>query len=222
MSRVYSYLRVSTDTQDLENQRVLISDYSSSHNLPIDEEISVEISSRKTLKDRRVSELVGKVRKGDSILVSELSRLGRSIPEISTLMRDFSKKGVNVHIIRQGIVTNGEQDISTKILITVLGLVSEIERDLISERTKMGLERVKREGKKLGNPNLHLINKRVHEHSVEWVETKRTIIESLVGKGLSQRKIVEELNTQGITTRQGKKWTLMGLQRCLKVLKKNK
>ena len=77
-SKTYAYLRVSTDKQDIDNQRLEILTYANKHNMKIDEFIEVEISSRKDLLKRRITELLGKVNEGDTVIVAELSRIGRS------------------------------------------------------------------------------------------------------------------------------------------------
>jgi DNA invertase Pin-like site-specific DNA recombinase len=103
-----------------------------------------------------------------------------------------------------------------KVMLTMFGLFAELERDLISERTKNGLARAKAEGKVLGNPNFQIDNKIRFENAKRFAEEKRTIIEALIEMGLTQRAIVDELNTQGITARRGGRWNLSQLQRVMK------
>jgi DNA invertase Pin-like site-specific DNA recombinase len=152
MSTTTAYLRVSTDGQDLKNQRYAILDYADRHGLRIDSWMEVKMSSRRTPKERRIDDLVNSLNPGDSLIVSELSRLGRSVGQIITLVDELVKKQVSVIVIKQGIVVNGKRDIATTTLITMLGLFAEIERELISERTRMGLAKARAEGKLIGRP----------------------------------------------------------------------
>jgi DNA invertase Pin-like site-specific DNA recombinase len=128
------------------------------------------------------------------------------------------EKKINLHIIKQNIVTNGENDMTTKILVTVLSMVSEMERELISQRTKNGLELARRKGKKLGNPNIKPHVDKLKEESKKFSEGMRTIISGLVNQGLTQREIVDELNKLKIKTRRDCQWTLITLQRVMKRL----
>lgn len=152
MSSITAYLRVSTDGQDLNNQRYAILDYADRLGLRVDTWMEVKMSSRRTPKERRIDDLVDSMKPGDTIIVSELSRLGRSVGQIITLVDELVKKQVSVIVIKQGIVVNGKRDIATTTLITMLGLFAEIERELISERTRMGLAKARAEGKLIGRP----------------------------------------------------------------------
>lgn len=218
--KVISYLRVSTDKQDLENQKVEIEKYTEKNGLTVDRWIQVEMSSRKSFDKRQIDELLSTLKKGDTLIVSELSRLSRSIREIHNILHILMEKKIFLHIIKQNIITtpDGGNDISTKILLTVLSMVSEMERDLISQRTKNGLERVKRSGKKLGNPNITTHVEKLKELSNRWSEDKRTLITGFVNQGMTQREVVSELNKLKIKTRMGCEWNLITLQRVMKRL----
>jgi DNA invertase Pin-like site-specific DNA recombinase len=218
MNRVVSYLRVSTDRQDLENQKLEIETYTKKLGISVDEWIEVEMSSRKSFDKRKIDNLLSKLKKGDILIVSELSRLSRSIREIHNILHILMEKKINLHVIKQNIVTNGENDMTTKILVTVLSMVSEMERELISQRTKNGLELVKKRGKKLGNPNIRTHVKRIKEESDKWAERYRSLITGFVNSGLTQRQIVEELNNLSIRTRRDSEWRLVTLQRVMKRL----
>lgn len=152
MSRTVAYLRVSTDSQELNNQKLEILDYANKNQFNIDDWMQIKISSRKSTKDRLIDQLLEQLNTGDHLVVAELSRLGRSISEIITIVDTLIKKQVKVSIIKQAIVINGKNDMSTKVMITMFSLFAEIERDLISERTKNGLARAKAEGKVIGRP----------------------------------------------------------------------
>ncbi len=152
MSRTIAYLRVSTDSQDLNNQKLEILEHADRNKYSITEWMEIKISSRKSTKERLIDQLLEKLITGDCLVVAELSRLGRSISEIITIVDTLIKKQVKVIIIKQGMTINGKNDMSTKVMITMFSLFAEIERDLISERTKNGLARARAEGKAIGRP----------------------------------------------------------------------
>jgi DNA invertase Pin-like site-specific DNA recombinase len=150
--KVFAYLRVSTGRQDLDAQKVELYEYARRHSLTIGEFVEIEVSSQKSIKTRRIDELLDKLREGDVLLVSELSRLGRSVGQIIQIVDTLIKKKVRFVAIKEAIRLNGKQDIQTKTMITLFSLFAEIERDLISERTKQGLVAAKKKGKLLGRP----------------------------------------------------------------------
>ena len=148
----WGYVRVSTDNQTNENQKLAILQYANEKRLKIDHWIDTKTSSRKSAKERRIDELVSQVREGDVLVVAELSRLGRSVVQIAMLVDELIRKKVKVICLKENITLNGKADIQTKVMITMFSLFAEIERDLISERTKEGLRRARAEGKLLGRP----------------------------------------------------------------------
>jgi len=150
--QVLGYLRVSTANQDVQNQKLEILAYANRNALTIGDFISIEISSRKTLKERRIEELLGRLCPGDTLIVSELSRLGRSLGEIIQIVDHLIRNQVRFIAVKQNMLINGRNDIQTKVMIAMFGLFAEIERDLVSERTKMGLANAKAKGKTLGRP----------------------------------------------------------------------
>ncbi len=219
MVKTIAYLRVSTDEQDLENQRLEIETYANRTGMNVDEWMEVEISSRKKTRDRRIDELIKGLRKGDTLVVSELSRLARSMRETHNIIHDIAKKKVQLHIIKQNLITKDTDDMATKIYINSFAMASEIERDLISQRTKNGIALARKRGKQIGNPNLKADNKKRIEKANEFAESLRGIITGLVKSGLTQRQIVEELNKSGVKTARGCEFKLVSLQRVLKRLR---
>jgi DNA invertase Pin-like site-specific DNA recombinase len=220
MGKIYAYTRVSKDEQDLNNQKLEIESYATAKKIEIEEWIEIKASSRKNSKDRRLDELLGKLKKGDTLVVSEVSRLARSIRQVHNIIYEIAKKKVELHLIKQNIVTSakGENDMATKIYINALAQAAEIERDLISQRTKNGLARVKAEGKKLGNPNLKADNQIRIDKANEYAETLRATISSFIKSGFTQRQMVDELNRIGVKTARGCDFTLVTLQRVMKRL----
>jgi DNA invertase Pin-like site-specific DNA recombinase len=152
MGETIGYIRVSTDRQTVDNQRLAILDYCHRNKFQVDDWIDVNMSSRRTPAQRRIDELLERLKEGDCLIVAELSRLARSVGQIAVTVSTLLKKKVRFICIKEGISLNGGQDMQSKVMITMFSLFSEIERDLISERTKEGLKRARAEGKLLGRP----------------------------------------------------------------------
>lgn len=147
---VIGYIRVSTDKQDLDKQEHLLLRYAQQQGLRIDEFIQIEISSRKTTTERRIDELMEKLSEGDTLLVAELSRLGRNMFETLNIINALGEKGVSIIFVRQPeLSTTGPH---TKLLLAIYSYFAESERDFISIRTKQGLAAARAKGKQLGRP----------------------------------------------------------------------
>lgn len=218
MSRTYAYLRVSTTQQELENQRQEISRYACQLGLRVDSWVSFEISSRKRLEQRGIPGLLASLKRGDRIIVSELSRLARSLREIHNVIYSISRRKAELHIIKQAIVLRDSDDMAGKIYVNAFAMAAEIERDLISQRTKNGLARVKASGRKLGNPNLVAENSKKIAVANKWAERLRGTVFPFVQSGYTQRRIVQELNAIGVKTFAGREFKLVTVQRLLKRL----
>lgn len=149
---VIAYLRISTETQELNAQKLELYEYARKNDLKIDEFVEAEASSRKSEALRKIDLLLEKLNCGDLLLVSELSRLARSVGQVARIVDVLIKKQVKLITVKEGIKINGRQDMQTKTMITMFSLFAEIERDLISERTKQGLAAAKAKGKILGRP----------------------------------------------------------------------
>jgi putative DNA-invertase from lambdoid prophage Rac len=147
---IYAYLRVSTDKQTVENQRYEILKYADTKKLSIDQWVEETASGVKSVKDRKVGELLTRMEKGDIFLVSELSRLGRNLMEVMSILHDCMEKDVKVFAIKEGYELGN--NINSKVLAFAFSLSAEIERNLISQRTKEALARKKSEGMRLGRP----------------------------------------------------------------------
>ena len=146
----YGYIRVSTDKQTVENQRFEIKEFCIRNNLKIDSWIEETISGTIDLKRRELGSLLSKIQKNDLIICSELSRLGRSLFMIMSILNILMEKGARIWTIKDNYRLG--DDIQSKVLAFAFGLSAEIERNLISQRTKEALERKKSEGIKLGRP----------------------------------------------------------------------
>lgn len=147
-----AYLRVSKDSQDVRNQRLAILEFARQELLEIDEFMELSISSRRSAKERQIDLLLAKLGSGDTLIVSELSRMGRSVGEIITTVDRLVKEQVQFIAIKEGIRLIGQQNLQSKVTVTLFGLFAEIERELISLRTKEGLAAARATGKRLGRP----------------------------------------------------------------------
>ena len=145
--KTVAYLRVSTRSQDLANQKLAILEFSQKRRFPIDQFIESRISSRKSPLERRIDEMLGTLQPGDRLLVSELSRLGRSLGQVIQIVETLVRRKIRFIAIKEAIEFDGKQDLRTKVMIALFGLFAEVERDLISERTKEGLAAAKAKGK---------------------------------------------------------------------------
>ena len=150
--KTVAYLRVSTTRQDVQGQRLAILEYARRHSLRIDEFIEATASARTSAKRRRLDDLMGTLEPGDRLVVSELSRLGRSLGQIVAMLDTLAREGIAFVAIKEQIRIEGKQDIQTKVMTTLFALFAEVERDLISERTREGLAKARSSGKKLGRP----------------------------------------------------------------------
>ena len=152
---IYGYVRVSTIEQSAESQKNLISRFATERKMLIDKWIEVEMSSRKTADKRKITELLSQVVENDVVIVSELSRLGRSIQEVLQIIKSLmEEKKCRLILVKQNMDLNplNVLDMSNKILITIFSMLAELERDFISFRTKEGLNALKAKGVKLGKP----------------------------------------------------------------------
>jgi DNA invertase Pin-like site-specific DNA recombinase len=148
--KTIGYIRVSTDKQDADSQRHLLLEYAQAHKLLIDDWVAVEISSRKTTKERRIDELMARLQSGDRLIVAELSRLGRNMLETLNIIHALVEKGASIIFVRQPeLSTTGPH---TKLLLAIYSHFAESERDFISLRTKSGLAAARASGKQLGRP----------------------------------------------------------------------
>ena len=150
--KTVAYLRISTGSQDLANQKLAVLDYARQKQFAIDRFVEAQASSRKGRDQRRIDELLGTLAVGDRLVVSELSRLGRSLGQVIQIVDDLVKRKVRFIAIKEAIRFEGKQDMQTKVMVALFGLFAEVERDLISERTKEGLAAARAKGRLLGRP----------------------------------------------------------------------
>lgn len=180
MGKIIAYLRASTDKQDLNHQKLELLEFARKKSLAIDEFVEITISSRKTSKQRRIDELLSMLNNGDTLLVTELSRLGRSTTEVITIVNSLAHRSIRVIVLKQNLDIS-QQDINSKVTLTLFSLFSELERDLIGLRTKEALASKKRQGQILGKPKGTIQKSKFDKHAEK--------IKELLEYGLSVRKI---------------------------------
>lgn len=187
---VVGYVRVSTNKQDVENQKFEISKYAKTHDLIIDEWFEETVSGTKDPSKRKLGVILNKAQKGDIIICTEISRLGRSLFMVMDVLNLCMSREINVWTTKEQYKLGS--DISSAILAFAFSLSAQIERDLLSQRTKAGLERKKAEGIKLGRPRGSL-SKRTK------LTGKEEVIKCLLECGNSYASIARSLNVDRST-----------------------
>ena len=147
---LFAYLRVSTDMQDLNTQKLGVLEYCAGHKLGVPELVEDTVSSKADWRQREIGQLLGSCVADDVIVVSEISRLARSTLQVLEIMQAAAGAQVAIHVVKNAMVMDGS--LQSKIYATIFGLAAEIERDFIVQRTKEGLARVRAEGGTLGRP----------------------------------------------------------------------
>ena len=188
---IYGYIRVSTDKQTVANQKFEINEFCLQREFEIEKWVSETISATKKLNDRKFGKLMKKLKKGDVVIVSEISRLGRNLLQIMGILNECMEKEVMVITVKEGYELGN--NINSKVLAFAFGLSAEIERSLISQRTKEALARKKAEGVILGRP------KGTSSYSTLKLYPKRDTIRELITEGKSFSYIARKLKVHRIT-----------------------
>ncbi|MCL2679714.1 MAG: master DNA invertase Mpi family serine-type recombinase [Dehalococcoidia bacterium] len=189
---IYGYIRVSSDKQTVENQRFEIERFAVQANIKIDDWIAETISGTKNYDKRKLGVILKRVSENDIIICSELSRLGRTLFMIMDILNICMQKGVKVWTIKDNYRLG--DDIQSKVLAFAFGLSAEIERTLISQRTKEALARKKEEGVVLGRP----LGKKTVIENMKCYPYKDAIMK-LHSKGKSYSVIGRKLKIHRIT-----------------------
>ncbi|MBO7429443.1 MAG: master DNA invertase Mpi family serine-type recombinase [Spirochaetia bacterium] len=184
---IYGYIRVSSDKQTVENQRFEINNFCKKEKLQISGWIEETISGTKNYDKRKLGELLNIIKKDDLIICAELSRLGRNLFMIMEILHICMNKECKVWTIKDNYRLG--DDIQSKVLAFAFGLSAEIERNLISQRTKEALARKVSEGIVLGRPKGRKTAPEKHK-----LFQKNIIICNLLNRGISQRKIAKKLH----------------------------
>ncbi|MDC2175172.1 master DNA invertase Mpi family serine-type recombinase [Bacteroides thetaiotaomicron] len=181
---IYGYIRVSSDKQTVENQRFEINNFCERENMNIDGWIEETISGTKSYNKRELGRLLNKVQKEDLIICAELSRLGRNLFMIMEILNICMTKECRVWTIKDNYRLG--EDIQSKVLAFAFGLSAEIERNLISQRTKEALARKKANGVVLGRPKGKRTTPEKHK-----LFKKKTLIIELLEEKISKRQIAK-------------------------------
>lgn len=191
---IYGYIRVSSDKQTVENQRFEINKFCEAQHMIIDDWIEETISGTKNYTKRQLGNLLKKVHKDDIIICSELSRLGRNLFMIMEILNICMSKECRVWTIKDNYRLG--DDIQSKVLAFAFGLSAEIERNLISQRTKEALARKRAEGVVLGRPKGRTSSKDTYK-----LHKKEQLICSLREEGVSFKRIADILHVNKDTVR---------------------
>lgn len=179
-----AYLRVSTLDQDIEKNKADILHFANHHDLGKVHFIEEIASGKKPWRQRKIAQLLEELQDGDTLIVSELSRLGRSMLECMEILALATRKGINIYSVKGSWQL--DNTIQSKIMALVFSMASEIERDLISQRTKEALRFKKEQGMKLGRPTGPGKSK---------LDIFRPEIEGLLANGSTQKFIASRYNT---------------------------
>ncbi|MEM7758901.1 MAG: recombinase family protein [Cyanobacteria bacterium P01_A01_bin.40] len=179
----YAYLRVSTNQQDVDNQRHGIFEYANKNSLGHLEFISDSVSGQKRWRDRELGQLLTQTAiAGDLIVFAEISRMARSTLQVLEILECCMQRELTVHIAKQQMVL--DDNLPSRITATVLGLAAEIERELISMRTKEALAKRKASGKSLGRP-------KGRQSAKLKLDPRKQEIQMYLDKGISKRSIAK-------------------------------
>lgn len=181
---IYGYIRVSSDKQTVENQRFEINKFCLKNKIVVDDWIEETISGTKNYDKRQLGVLLSRVCKDDVIICSELSRLGRNLFMIMEILNICMTRECKVWTIKDNYRLG--DDIQSKVLAFAFGLSAEIERNLISQRTKEALARKKAEGIVLGRPKGKRTSPEKHK-----LFNKKTLIRALINEDVSYRQIAK-------------------------------
>ncbi len=189
---IYGYIRKSSEKQSFEHMEYEISDYAAKHNMKMDVWVEETISSRKSLDKRKLGKLLQSMNAGDILISCEISRLGRSMLEVMRILETCLNKECQVWTIKENFRLGA--DIQSKVMAFAFGISAEIERSLISQRTKSSLANIKASGKKLGRP-FAATSKKLKPSK----NSKR--VKDLLDKGVSKAQIAKVMGVGRTTLR---------------------
>ncbi len=187
---IYAYIRVSTDKQHQENQKFEIEQFANANNLYVDKWIEETISSKKPLEERKLGKLIKKLKSGDILIASEISRIGRNLLQVMSVLHHCMNIGCQVWTIKDNYRLGS--DIQSKVLAFAFGLSAEIERNLISQRTKQCLARLRAENKHIGRP-------KGKKNTMTKLTGKEELIKNLLAQNTKKTKIAEMLKVNYTT-----------------------
>ena len=187
---IYGYIRVSTDKQTVENQRFEINNFCAKNVMVVEKWIEETVSGTKTVKQRKLGKLLKKMKKDDILICSELSRLGRNLLMVMGILNECMNREIAVWTIKDNYRLDG--GINSKVLAFAFGLSAEIERNLISQRTREALARKRAEGITLGRPKGSV-------SKAKKLTGKEDRIKALLDKKVSKSAIARLLGVHRLT-----------------------
>ena len=187
---IIGYIRVSSQKQTIEHQHYEIEQFAKKNKIKINRWVEEKVSSRKALKNRKLGGLLDSLQENDVLIACEISRLGRSLLEVMRILEICLSKNCQVWTLKENYRLGN--DIQSKVLAFAFGLAAEIERNLISQRTKSSLANLKASGKKLGRPFSAESKKLKLSKSVNKIQ-------QLLSKGFSKTEIAHKLSVQRST-----------------------
>lgn len=183
---VCAYIRVSTDKQTNENQRFELVNWCQKRGWVIEKWVSEDgVSGAKDYKKRKLGQLMAELNDGDTLVACEISRFGRDLMMVMEILRHLMDKHISVYTVKDNFTLSDE--IQSKVIAFAFGLAAEIERNLIRQRTKAALDRLKAEGKKLGRP------KGVGDPSYRILKGREDEVEEMLAKGARKKAICKAL-----------------------------
>ena len=186
---VIGYIRVSSNKQTCEHQHFEIEQFAHLNNIVVDRWVET-ISSRKALNKRLLGQLLDELQPNDILIAAEISRLGRSLLEVMRILENCLNKNCQVWTIKENYRLGN--DIQSKVMAFAFGLSAEIERNLISQRTKASLENVKAKGKRLGRPFS------AQSKKLKWTKNTKKVKE-LLDMGLTRYRIAKIMQVKQTT-----------------------
>jgi putative DNA-invertase from lambdoid prophage Rac len=187
---IYAYIRVSSDKQSTENQRYEILKFADENKIAIDQWIEETVSGTKKVKDRKLGKVIENLGDNDTLITTELSRFGRSLMEVMSILHDLMNKKVKVLTTKERYELG--DNINSKVLAFAFGLSAEIERNMISQRTREALARKKAGGTTLGRPKGSL-------SKVTKLTGKEDTIKELLSKEVPISSIAKILEVHRLT-----------------------
>ena len=185
----YAYLRVSTDQQDVRNQKHGVLEYANANGFADMRFIEDAVSGKKPWQERELGNVLLNCETGDTVIVSEVSRLARSTLQVLEILKHCSENQINLHIAKNTM--RFDDSMQSRITATVLGMAAEIEREFISTRTKEALAARKAAGVRLGRPPGQAEKLKLDEH--------REVIQGYLDKGINKRAIAKIIDCPATT-----------------------
>jgi len=187
---IYAYCRVSTTHQTEENQHFVIEQYAKENNLTVDVWVEETISSGKRLSERKLGKLIPKLKSGDILITTEISRLARSLMELMGILQTCLEKECQIWTLKENFKLG--TDVQSKVLAFAFGLSAELSKSLLQARVRESLARLKANGKKLGRP----FGAKSRELKLE---KHRHRLELMIKRGISKTKIAKTLGVHKCT-----------------------